>query len=108
MTRIIIVSSLSLSPFSLLPPPPLSLSLSVSFSHSSSLGKPPKPSRSSIEDTAAANQGAEAEEAGEEEEVFQPPSSPPGVSYGGQSSASITSFLNFYFSAHYSLKFSYF
>ena len=72
---IITFSSLSLSPpsLSLLSPPP---------SHSSSLGKPPKPSRSSIEDTAtAANQGAEAElEVGEEEEVFHPPSSPPSVS----------------------------
>lgn len=55
--------------------------LSVS---SGSVGKPPKPSRSSIEDTAvmtaAAGQSAATEETGEEE-VFPPPSSPPGVSY---------------------------
>ena len=64
----------------------LSLSLSlysiVSHTYSGSIGKPPKPSRSSIEETAAATSQAAAtgtEEPGEEE-VFPPPSSPPGVS----------------------------
>lgn len=49
-------------------------------STSGSIGKPPKPSRSSIEETAAATSQAAAtgtEEPGEEE-VFPPPSSPPG------------------------------